>query len=161
AFTDRDADAIHRLDVSDRTAQDSGLDREPDLDVPTSHDRLCVCRDGKRTPFRFGGYQATGIVVPRALEETRGRTSLDDLTFLHHADAIGDFAHNGKVVSDQQQRHRKLGLQLFEQLEDLGLNSDIEGRRRLVGDQQVGLVGQRHSYHYALTLTARELMRVS
>jgi hypothetical protein len=47
-----------------------------------------------------------------------------------------------------------------QQFEDLRLHGDVERRRRLVGDQQFGTVGQRHGDHHALPLTARKLVRV-
>ena len=48
----------------------------------------------------------------------------------------------------------------FEQLQDLRLDGDVERGGRLVGDQEVGLVGERHRDHHALALAARELMRI-
>ena len=48
----------------------------------------------------------------------------------------------------------------FDQLEDLRLRRHVERRRRLVGDQQVGVVDQRHRDHHALAHAARELVRV-
>ena len=47
-----------------------------------------------------------------------------------------------------------------DQLEDLRLHGDVERGRRLVGDQQLGVVGQRHRDHRALAHAARELVRV-
>ena len=47
-----------------------------------------------------------------------------------------------------------------EELEDVGLDGDVEGGGRLVGDQEVGAVGERHGDHDALALAAGELMRV-
>ena len=45
-------------------------------------------------------------------------------------------------------------------LQDLCLNGDVESGRRLVGDQQLGLVGKRHGDHHALTLAAGELVGI-
>ena len=45
--------------------------------------------------------------------------------------------------------------------EDLRLHGDVERGGRLVGDQQVGLVGERHRDHHALALAAGELMRIA
>ena len=53
----------------------------------------------------------------------------------------------------------RLRLQRLQQLEDLRLHGDVERGGRLVGDQQVGLVGERHGDHHALALAARELVR--
>jgi hypothetical protein len=49
---------------------------------------------------------------------------------------------------------------LTQQFEDLRLHGDVERRRRLVGNQQFGPVGQRHGDHHALPLPARKLVRI-
>ena len=49
--------------------------------------------------------------------------------------------------------------QAAQQLEDLGLDRDVEGRRRLVGDHQLGLERERHGDHHALAHPAGELVR--
>ena len=48
----------------------------------------------------------------------------------------------------------------FISVEDLRLRRHVERRRRLVGDQQVGIVDQRHRDHHALAHAAGELVRV-
>ena len=78
----------------------------------------------------------------------------------HHADAVGDLAHDAEVVGDEQHRHVEPALQLGEQLQDLRLHRHVERRRRLVGDEEVGLVGERHGDHHALALAAGELVRI-
>ena len=65
-----------------------------------------------------------------------------------------------EVVGDEQQRHAEARLQILQQLQDLRLDRHVERRRRLVGDQDVGLVGERHRDHHALALAARELVRI-
>ena len=50
--------------------------------------------------------------------------------------------------------------QLVEELEDLGLDRHVEGGRRLVGDEQLGLAGERHGDHDPLAHAARELVGV-
>ena len=51
-------------------------------------------------------------------------------------------------------------LQILQKLQDLRLDGDVEGGGRLVGDQEIGLVGERHRDHHALTLAAGKLVRV-
>ena len=51
-------------------------------------------------------------------------------------------------------------LDRLEQLEDLGLDRDVERGRRLVGDQQLRLARERHRDHHALAHAARQLVRV-
>ena len=88
------------------------------------------------------------------------RAALDDLAVVHDAHPVGHLAHDAEIVGDEQHRHVELGLELEQQVEDLRLDGHVERRGRLVGDQQVGLVGERHGDHHALPLAARELMRI-
>ena len=46
------------------------------------------------------------------------------------------------------------------QLEHLRLDRDVERRRRLVGDQELGIAGERHGDHHALAHPAGELVRI-
>ena len=63
-------------------------------------------------------------------------------------------------MRDEQHGHAHLFLQVGEKLQDLRLDGDVECRGRLVGNQQLGLVGKRHGDHDALALSARQLVRV-
>ena len=44
--------------------------------------------------------------------------------------------------------------------EDLRLDGDVERGRRLVGDEQIGAVGERHRDHHPLPLAAGKLVRI-
>ena len=55
----------------------------------------------------------------------------------------------------------ELGLQVADELQDLGLNRHVERRRRLVRDQQRRTAHQRHRDHRALAQPPRELERVA
>ena len=55
---------------------------------------------------------------------------------------------------------REIRPQPFEQRHDLRLDGGVERRRRLVGEQQVGLDEERHGDHHALAHAARELVRI-
>ena len=50
--------------------------------------------------------------------------------------------------------------QVLEELEDLRLHGDVERRRRLVGDQEIGPIGERHRDHHPLALPAGELVGI-
>ena len=100
-----------------------------------------------------------GVGVLRPLEHVGGAALLDDRALAHHVDAVGHPAHDAEIVRDQQHGHAELALQALQQLQDLRLDRHVERRGRLVGDQQVRLVGERHGDHDALALPARELMR--
>ena len=63
-------------------------------------------------------------------------------------------------MRDEEDRHPLFVLQNLEQLQDLRLDRDVERGRRLVGDEQLRLAGQRHRDHHALTHAAGEAMRI-
>ena len=115
----------------------------------------------RRIGLRLGGEQFARIGMLGRGEHALDRAALDDLALVHHADAVGDLAHDAEVVGDEQHRHAEPGLRVLEQLEDLRLHGDVERGRRLVGDQQVRLVGQRHGDHHALALAAGKLVRIA
>ncbi len=109
---------------------------------------------------RDGADQALGVGMPRIAEQRLDRRLLDDLAGIHHRHplaGLGDHAHG---MGDQHDRHAELVLHLLHQLQDLRLDGDVERRRRLVGDQELGLAGKRHGDHDALAHAAGELVRI-
>ena len=64
-------------------------------------------------------------------------------------------------MRDEDHREAELLTQLVEQVDDLLLNGHVQRGRRLVGQDQGGVTGQRHGDENALTLTAGELVRVA
>ncbi len=65
-----------------------------------------------------------------------------------------------KIVRDQQDRHAGLGLQFLQQVQDLGLNGNIERGGRFVSDQQLRLARQLSQSHGALSHAAGKFMRM-
>ena len=51
--------------------------------------------------------------------------------------------------------------QAVDEVEDLRLHGDVERGRRLVGDEQLRIAGERHGDHHALALAAGELVRIA
>ena len=84
---------------------------------------------------------------------------LDNLAGIHDTDAMRHLRHDAQVVRNQQHTHAALGLKTAQQVEDLRLNSDVERRRRLVGNQQFRVSRQRDGDHHALFHAAGELER--
>ena len=153
-------DAVDRADVIDGPAQQALLDREMDLDVARGHDIGRIGRRRRRVALGLRRQQALGVGVLRAGEQGGVRALLDDLAVAHDADMVGHLADDAEVVGDQQQRHAEAALQILQQFQDLGLDRHVEGGGRLVRDQQVRLVGERHRDHDALALTAGQLVRI-
>jgi peptide/nickel transport system ATP-binding protein len=59
-----------------------------------------------------------------------------------------------EIVRDQDHADVEVALHLVDQLEDLRLHRHVERGRRLVGDQHVGVVHERHRDHRALAHSA-------
>ena len=66
-----------------------------------------------------------------------------------------------EVVRDEEVGELELVLQVDEQVQDLGLDRDVERRDRLVGDDQLRLERERARDADTLALAARELVRVA
>jgi hypothetical protein len=98
--------------------------------------------------------------MPGVVHDLVDRAVLDDLAGVHDGDVVAVLRDDAQVVSDQQQRTARLPHQVLEQVEDLRLDRDVEGRGRLVGDDHVRLTGQHHRDHHALTHATGQLVHV-
>ncbi len=110
-------------------------------------------RDRVEQPHRVG--------MARRGEDVPLRAALHELTRVHHHDAVGDLGHDAHVVGDEDDGRAVVAPELFDQAQDLGLNGHVEGRGRLVGDQQRRVAGERHGDHGPLAHSARQLVRVA
>ena len=98
--------------------------------------------------------------MARRREDRLGDLRLDDAAGIHHRHALAHVGDQAEIVADHQDGGALGGAELGHQVDDLGLHRDVERRRRLVGDQQVGSAGERNGDHHALAHAARELVRV-
>ena len=96
----------------------------------------------------------------RVGEQRTGRAGLDDAPVTHHQNAVAEIGHHAEIVGDQDDPHVHLGLQVTQQVADLGLHGHVQGGGRLVGDQQVGLAGDGPGDEHALGHAAGDLVRV-
>ena len=99
--------------------------------------------------------------MERVLVDGVGRPELHDLAQVHDRDPVGDVADDAEVVGDEEVGEAELLLQVLEQVEDLGLDRDVERRDGLVGDDQLRVQGERPGDADALALAAGELVRDS
>ena len=86
--------------------------------------------------------------------------ALDNFAISHDADGFGIVFRQTQIVGNEDNRHAHLLLQIVEQIENLGLNGHIQSGGRLVGNQQVGFIDERHGNHDALQLTAGKFVRI-
>src|SRR5438876_1293984 len=90
-------------------------------------------------------------------EDARDAAELDDGPEVHHGDVIGEVAHDGEIVRDEDQRGAPGGLQFPEQIDDRRLDRDVERRDGLVRDDDVGIARQRARDRDPLLLASRQL----
>ena len=64
--------------------------------------------------------------------------SFDDPAAIHHSDLIGHLGDDAHVVGYQEDCGPGLVAQALQKMKDLGLDRDVEGCRRFIGDQHSG-----------------------
>src|SRR5437879_7149425 len=79
---------------------------------------------------------------------------------VHYGDAVRDLGDYGEIVRDEEHGQAELGAKFSEQVEDLGLDGDIERGGGLVGDEQLRAIHDGHRDHDALAHAAGELVRI-
>ena len=75
---------------------------------------------------RHGREQGLGVRVERVVVQLVARRELDEDAEVHHPDAIGDVLDHGEVVGDEQIGEASFLLQATHQVDDLGLDRDVE-----------------------------------
>ena len=95
-----------------------------------------------------------------AVEHVDHRRVLHDPAGVHHVHPLGHPGDDAEVVGDEQHGELTFALDAGEHVEDLGLDRHVERGRRLVGDQQVGVVGERHRDHHPLPHPTRQLVGI-
>src|SRR5258708_411289 len=105
---------------------------------------------GDRTKETLGG----GML--RMVEYLVHRPSLDDAASLHHGNAVADMLDDAEIMRNEQHRQAQPRLQRDQQIQHLGLCHDVEGRDRLIANQQVPLRGERLCDRNTLPLAAAQ-----
>ena len=126
--------------------------------------RWRLAGDAGRGPVgpRIGdGYRVEehlGVRVGRSSVEAVGCGDFAQTTEVHHRDTIRDVLHDREVMGDEDHGEPVGGLQILEQVEDLGLHADVEGGNRFVADDQCRVEYDCSRDRDALTLPAGKLM---
>ncbi len=85
---------------------------------------------------------------------------LDQGAEVHHRHPVADVLDDAHVVGDEQVGQAQPPLEVAEQVQDLGLDADVEGADRLVADEQLRLEDERAGDPDPLPLAAGELVGV-
>src|SRR5699024_445169 len=94
--------------------------------------------------------QPLGVGVPGPVEQLRHASLLDHLTMAHDHDPFTDLGHHTDIVGDEQHRHIAATQLTVEQFDDLCLDGYVQCSGGFIGDEQRGLVDERHGDQYAL-----------
>ena len=98
--------------------------------------------------------------MPRLGEDPIGRALLDHAARIHHSNTIANPAGLNQVVGNQQQPAPAASRCGRQQLQDLPVRDGVQGRGRLIGQQQVGFARQGDGDGHALPHTSAQLVRV-
>jgi hypothetical protein len=85
---------------------------------------------------------------------------LHDAPGVHHGDVVGAVGHHPEVVRDQDHAHRPFALECGQEIQNLGLQGDVEPGGRFVGQHQLRSAGQGDGDHDPLAHAARQLVGV-
>lgn len=113
----------------------AGLGVDGRRHIALKHDMLLViayvdvqnCRKKRR-----------GVRMLRILKNlVRGR-QLHDLAEIHNRHAVGNVPHNGKIMGDKEIGQTHLLLQVNKQVDNLGLNGNVQRGNGLIADDELG-----------------------
>src|SRR5690242_12802686 len=104
--------------------------------------------------------EGPGVGMLRMRKDVGRGAGLDDAACVHHDHALAHPGDYSEVVRDEHGRGPELSVDVAQQVEDLGLDSDVKCGGRLVRDQHRRRGGEAHRDHHALAHAARELVRV-
>src|SRR5215831_18932444 len=109
-------------------------------------------RDRCHQPLRIG--------VLRSRKQFFYRRLLDLAPGIHDDHALRHLRHDAEIVGDKDDRCSKLALQVHDEVKNLRLDGDVQCGRRFIGDQYLGIAGERHRDHGALAHPTGQLMRI-
>ena len=154
--------AVHRAHMADDPAQQPAADREMHLSRSSRSQQALAHRPAPAParPGRLGLEQHARVGVLRAAKHVGDATGLDQPrrpSSRTPGRRSGGRSCRSWVISSSARPRRRFSA--AQQVQDLRLDGDVERGGRLVGDQQLGVVGERHGDHHPLPLAAGELVR--
>ena len=97
----------------------------------------------------------------RIVEQLIRLGQLDDLAEIHHRDTMAEMAHHAQIMGDEQISQIELLSQILQQVDYLGLDRHVEGRDRLVADNEFRSHRQGPRDADALPLAAAHFVRIT
>ena len=96
----------------------------------------------------------------RRLQDLQRRARLDDLALVHHDEVLGALCGEPQVMGNEEHGRAEFTREEPEVVEDLALHGHVEGRRRLVGDEQLRPGGEPDREQRTLPHATGKLVRV-
>ena len=87
------------------------------------------------------------------------RTTFDGFAGIHYANPVTGFQNQSQIVRYEQHRCAVFLAKVFDQFNNSRFDGHIKRRCWFIQNQQGRFRHQRHRYHNALLLPARQLMR--
>ena len=97
----------------------------------------------------------------RVLEDRVAAAVFHHITEIHHHHLVSDVTNDAEIMADENIGQTKLVLEILEQVENLGLNRQVECRDGLIQHQKARIEHQRPGDGNALALPAREHVRIA
>ena len=117
-------------------------------------------RAGNAVESRDTGEEAFGVGVAWVCEEGGGGGAFCDAAAVHDDDFVAHFGDDPEVVGDEEDGHAAFRLDFADEVEDLGLDGDVEGGGGFVCDEQGRFEGEGEGDDDALAHAAAELVGV-
>ncbi len=95
-----------------------------------------VARGPLRVWQRHGVPECPGVRMLPVLEHLDRPAQLHQPPQVHHPDAVGHVAHQGQVVGDEEVGEAQVPLKVLQEVHDLRLDGDVQGRRGFVERKQ-------------------------
>ena len=87
-------------------------------------------------------------------------TGFYDFSLIHHGNAVRDVVDDAEVVRNKNHGEAEVLLKLFDEIENLRLDRDIQRGDWFIRDDELGFRRQRPGDGNALTLATRKLVRI-
>ena len=97
----------------------------------------------------------------RVFEHLRADPGFDHIPVLHHDDLVRQRPHNPQIMADEQIGQPPFPLQGAQKVDDLHLHRHVQRAGRLVQHHKLRAQDHRAGNRHALTLPAREFMRIA
>lgn len=104
--------------------------------------------------------EGAGVGVAGAIEKMMRGGGFDDAARIHDVDVVADLGDDAEVVGDEDDGGAELFLAVFDEVEDLFLDGDIERGGGFIGDEEVRAGDEGHGDHDALAHAAGKFVRV-